>query len=346
MTSIRTRDSYPRRGPAVVSLACAGTVAFSAAIAACGSFDGTPAGETGPDDSSVYAAEAGDGSDATTDALVEDGRADGGADADAATDAPPPCLDDAPFKTVTALTDLGDVTSVRLTKDGATAFTSFIAAADNEDVDEGPFPKGALLYNHSVDTLQNDTHPAPVDDPLVLFYEHGLPGEGALVRATRAQVGQKFVNVLPVAFSGLPSGQTREPHALANGSVLYFTFQPGAATTRDIYRAELNGGVWAPGRVNGVSTGGNEGHPVVTADELTIFFSHADIDGQADVWMATRASTAVPFPAGLPVAGLDSTIAGGQPSDDRPTWLSADRCTLFMTSNRSGAYRAYAAKRR
>jgi hypothetical protein len=70
------------------------------------------------------------------------------------------------------------------------------------------------------------------------------------------------------------------------------------------------------------------------------------LDGPADIYMAIRDDVGAAFSNGLPVVELSGATDAGAPSDERPTWLSPDRCTLFFTSNRSGVYRAYSATRR
>ncbi len=321
-----------RRGVAAIA------VSVTLALAACSSFDAAstvPPTEAGnsKDDSG---AESGTSEDATIDRTTDSAT-------ESSADAPAACTDDDSFADVTEVTDQGDVTSVRLAADGVTAFSSFFVTAADEDIDEGPFPKAAALYSHAVVSPEADTHPAPVDDDKLLFYEHGATGARAVARATRAQAGQKFTSVT-LDVLGLGSVQSREPYAIGDGTVLYFTRDTGTSASRDIYRASASGATWTIATV-GLSSSANEGHPVVSKDELTIFFSRADLDGPADIWMATRTSTAVPFSAGLQTSGLAGVVDGGSPSDDRPTWLSADRCTLLFVSNRSGAYRAYRATR-
>jgi hypothetical protein len=116
--------------------------------------------------------------------------------------------------------------------------------------------------------------------------------------------------------------------------------------SRDVYRAVANGPSWTITQVDGLSPSLNEGHPVVSEDERTIFFSRAAAGGPATIWTATRADKSAAFSGVLPVSELHGNVDSGAESDDRPTWLSPDRCTLFFTSNRSGVYRAYSATRR
>lgn len=287
-----------------------------------------------------------DGTSTTDSSAGRDGSLE--ADADAGVDASPlsPCNDLADFDDVTELQDLGSVTSVRLSTNEKTAFVSFLAAPGNDDIDEGDFPKGSLLYAHVVDTANADTHPSPVTDPNRLIFESGATGARAIVQATRAQLGQAFGTPTPLFPADGGGAQTREPYVLGNGSVVYFTMEPGDVGGRDVYRASLDGGTWTRQIVAGVSQSLQDGHPVVTNDELAIFFSRGDLPTKPTaIWMATRADKNAAFVDAVPIAKLAGQDAG-MPTDDRPTWVSADRCTLFFVSNRSGAYRAYRATRR
>lgn len=334
-----------------VAVATASLALSTALCVACGRFDASSSDAPVPLDAADDSARTSDSAgDAGIDPLPDAARAEGGdgASNDGATSG---CNDMQPFGSPVELADLGDVTSVRLEPSampGAPpdrAFVSFFASVGDEDIDEGPYPKAASLYAHAVMSAEGDTHPAPVTSDLRLVYEHGAVGARQIVLATRAQSGQKFTGsmTLPLA---VDSAQTREPWALGDGSVVYFTMEPGMNGGRDVYRGELTGSAWNVAIVDGVSTAANEGHPVVSDDELTIFFSHATAStGPGHVWMATRASKSASFSGAAAAAGLEGLTGGGGESDDRPTWLSADRCTLLFVSNRSGAYRAYAASR-
>jgi hypothetical protein len=319
-----------RRGVVVLAL-------VASWCGACGSFDGAPRDAGAPSDA------AGDEGRSEL-----DGASDGGSDApadhslDTDADALAPCTTEMSFGAVVELVDLGEATSARLTRDGTTAFVSAETAGNQDDVYEGPFPKGGALYAHVVDSPDLEMHPAPVaGDPKRLFYEHGTAGGAEVVEATRSQVGQKFGAPTAVPIARDAGIGTREPYALGDGSILYFTMQPGAAGGRDVFRAARDGGApWSVALVAGLSAG-LAGHPVPSDDELVLYFSRGPAGLPADVWYATRADKNAPFSGALPVEGINDGTA-----DDRPTWLSADQCTLLFTSNRSGAYRVYRASRR
>jgi hypothetical protein len=83
------------------------------------------------------------------------------------------------------------------------------------------------------------------------------------------------------------------------------------------------------------------GNPVVSSDELTIYFSapsdHASVP---DIWTASRPAFDRPFDAPRAIAELD-TISG-----ERPAWISEDSCRLYFVTNRTGTgYRVWIASR-
>jgi len=86
-----------------------------------------------------------------------------------------------------------------------------------------------------------------------------------------------------------------------------------------------------------VNTSADEIGPSISADSLSLFFSDGPVHrpggkGKADIWMATRATTADPW--GEPV-NLGSVNG---PSNDSDPSISADGLVLLFGSDRSGGY--------
>jgi len=295
---------------------------------------------TGVPDPSV----AGDGgaeAEASSDAGALDGPGgDGGLEAEASA----PCTDHMAFVAIEALPELGMASSLRLAAGGSVAFVAAHGLGDLEgdQIYEGPFPKGGASYTTAIASPWDDSHPAPTSDRTSLYFEHdaGIFGRQVAIVSRSAGTGPFSVPlILDLADGGR---QTREPYIVRDGAALYFTMDPGQAGGRDIYRAEKSGGSgWAITLVGGaVSTSSPESHPVVSEDELTIFFSRGP--GASEIWTATRASKSAPFDVADPVGALNVGTA-----DDRPSWLSPDRCTLYFTSDRDGGvYGVFRARRR
>jgi hypothetical protein len=123
---------------------------------------------------------------------------------------------------------------------------------------------------------------------------------------------------------------SNEPYILGDGATLYFSASlDGSVDSSNLYRAI--GGPPAFGgtaTIVDVDTFANEFAPVVTDDELEIFyatdFAMPGGDGfNLDIYTATRASTADQFGPATPLAALSGATI------DWPVWISPDNCTLY-----------------
>jgi hypothetical protein len=133
-------------------------------------------------------------------------------------------------------------------------------------------------------------------------------------------------------------GVAAEDHPyLANERVIYFTQNPSGAYA--ILRAERSDAFkpfGAPEAVKGLEAYYYAVKPVVTLDELTIYFgaaSQSDGLNGTRIRRASRASVLDRFGASVEVTELRgaNVLSGG----DRPVWLSPDRCTLYFVSDRT-----------
>jgi hypothetical protein len=81
-------------------------------------------------------------------------------------------------------------------------------------------------------------------------------------------------------------------------------------------------------------------HPIVTSDELTLYLATSTPnDPVLHIETATRATVDEPFGALTPVHELDST------EGESPTWISPDRCRLYITRKVGGQWDLYVASR-
>lgn len=81
-------------------------------------------------------------------------------------------------------------------------------------------------------------------------------------------------------------------------------------------------------------------NPVVTSDELTIFVStRSAADPVQHIAFATRATTSDPFGPLTQLHELDSA------EGEYPSWISVDRCRLYMTRKVGGQWDLYVASR-
>jgi hypothetical protein len=149
-----------------------------------------------------------------------------------------------------------------------------------------------------------------------------------------APVFSPELDVIGDAGAGFYSGQ---PHLTADGTTVYFA--SSIKGTWDIFRSTRTGTTWTtPVTVDELNTTtALEWAPTVTADGLTVYFG-SDRGGTGHViWVATRASVAVPFGTAHKVAELDK----GQ--DEWPSWISPDNCRLYFTQkvDVGGGFQAY-----
>ena len=127
----------------------------------------------------------------------------------------------------------------------------------------------------------------------------------------------------------LPAGQpyANEPYMLADGRTLYFA--AGTASSWRLYKTvgdAPNFGAGSPIAMD-VTTTGYDLAPIVTDDELELFFSsnRADTSNSRalDIYTATRATPSEPFGNIRPLTSV-STVG-----IDWPAWISQTGCELY-----------------
>lgn len=141
-----------------------------------------------------------------------------------------------------------------------------------------------------------------------------------------------MIEALPVASS--PSADDRQPFVVQ--SRIYFS----SDRRGDFGIFEASFGSIAT-RIAELDTPGAEGHPVLTADGLVIFFSSDRPGGRGgkDVWVAVRPTLSSPFGTATNVSDVNAD------GDDAPSFLSVDRCRLYFTRTIGGLPYLYVAER-
>lgn len=126
------------------------------------------------------------------------------------------------------------------------------------------------------------------------------------------------------------------PYLDPQGRAIYFMSAGRAAIDGagdlDLYESILNpatGSAQAPTSLGpNVNTPAAENAPVVSADQLTLYFARADVNGVNDVWMSRRPTSAGAF-------GTSTIVSAVQTEhDELPSYLSDDECRLYFVSNR------------
>jgi len=135
------------------------------------------------------------------------------------------------------------------------------------------------------------------------------------------------------------TGNEEGPRWAVDSKTLYF--DSTRSGNRDIYRAPVVGATFgAPTAVTELNSPALDAVPVVSADELTIYFlSTRAPSTDGDIFVATRATTAAPFANIQKLANVNSAAL------DAPGGISADGCTLYMSSSRAGKSDLYIAQR-
>jgi hypothetical protein len=163
--------------------------------------------------------------------------------------------------------------------------------------------------------------------------------------AATAPLGEIFVTTRASKAAPFPPGtavaqlnsaqEDLDPHVTPDGSALYFDSARGG-TALHMYVAvrRADGSFDAPQPLATLNTGAIDGHPVLTADGLTIYWSSTRADGGAqgvtDIWTATRGSTAGVFGTPTRVPQLSSTSA------ESVSWVAPDHCAVYLQSDRAG----------
>lgn len=278
---------------------------------------------------------------------ANDPKVDGGTEPDAATDAPadaappkPRCDPKKPFDAPRQLDnvsskvrDQGAVLADELTlylgsdRDGTSGI--FVATrASATDKFGAPTPLKMLNASGSV------SGPTLTADGLTLYYSKLDNSQGEIYVTARAKKTDEFPAGAPVA--GINSTvDDLDPHILRDGSALYFDSVRNKTSLHLWMATRGNSGAFnAPQELTALNTDKVDGHPIVSADGLAIYWSSTRSDTgnktDTDVWMATRPTTTASFVTPTRVAELSST------SNESPSWLSADGCEIYLQSDRAG----------
>jgi Tol biopolymer transport system component len=160
------------------------------------------------------------------------------------------------------------------------------------------------------------------------IYADTHDGDYDISVSTRDTVDDSFGAFVEVPALNIGSVNDGDPYALPDGTVYFATDATGDG---DIYRAEWDGADFETAVVvtgTDLGPGDLEASPVITPDELHLYFQSARAGSNSDgydIWYATRDSVVEGFGEPVNIAALNSTDI------DVPHWISADNCVLYFT---------------
>jgi hypothetical protein len=277
-------------------------------------------------------------------------------------EAGPPCDPSEPFGAALPVPGLEDgganaVAGVRLTPD---LLTAYFAADGRPDSLGGydlyvatrarttdPLEDIAPVVGARINSYRNEMDPSVSGNGLSLAFatsELDLMAT-ALWYSARALPSVPFSGVDHALGPGDAGGYYYDtnPYLRENGQVLYFSSNRDPGDGDDIFLARWNGSQFGPPEpVNGINTYYSEVYPVVTPDDLQIYFASDRMAGagQFAMYLATRGSATQPFT----VLRAISELYSGK--SDFPSFVSRDGCSLYFTSLRNGNPAAYFATKR
>lgn len=311
--------------------------------AACSSFTSGSQGSSSSTSSSSSSSSSGslpDGGGGNVDDAGGDAEADGGGSSGLSG-----CRSQ-PFKEITELPLPSgiSVTSFRM----AGQRNAYVATPDPESklrtypVNVRGEPQGeAMLMNiPQAPAIQN--HPFAAEGETVLYFQGRANGTTRIWRSTRATAAAPWGDA--ETFSIVGSDDLLEPYYA--GNTLYFGLRSGSDPEK-IARVSRVGQTWGTNpikidEING-NPGDENGFPVVSEDELEIFFM-SKRTGFGDLYHAFRRKKTEPFSNVEAVKELNG-IGGANNDEERPAFLSLDSCTLFLTISKVSGFSVYRAVR-
>lgn len=147
----------------------------------------------------------------------------------------------------------------------------------------------------------------------------------------------------PELVTALSSSKADRPRTTSDPALLLISARrAGGAGDLDLYSSRRGPAGWStPAQLPRINTSTVESDPWLDASETVLYFT-TDRPGGAgglDIWRATRASKGAPFTAPTPVSAINSD------ADEADSWLSPDRTEIYFSSNRSGSWDIYRARR-
>lgn len=291
-------------------------------------------------------------------AKADEGDAEGGADAsDSGFDVRPEvvvpaCDPAAPFHRPTLVQGLEKeaVFSARFTQGETVAYLSALERVDGSiepdlhtstrDGPGGAF--GALFQLQVSQPGVSEYWPTVTADERFMFFESDRSetstDAGYVPERSRIWFSTKTLSFQPATLQGVFATARNfiegAPYLDPQGRAIYFMSAGRDADgggDLDLYESLLQktGAAGLPTSLGPtINTDRAENAPVVSADQLTLYFARSDASSVFDIWTASRSSPSAAF-------GLASIIPALQTQyEELPSYVSDDHCRLYFVSNR------------
>jgi Tol biopolymer transport system component len=266
----------------------------------------------------------------------------GGGDSGADVDAGPPCNLQAPFGSPVLTTNVNSTDNDEYARLSGDLLTMYLSSDRNISGSIGfdlyqssrtaigqPWTTPVRINQAGggyVGGAGDQLAPTVTADGTSLYYASDETSSFKIYVATRANAQADFG--APGVWSVSTSTNDRDPYVLPAGDVVYFSSDRSGS--QRIFRV-VNTTSWGtPEEQMNYGTGNIA--PVVTPDELTIFFmGRPGTTGSFDIYAASRAQKSDAFGAPTRVDAVSDSSAL-----DAPTYITPDGCTLYFSSNRPG----------
>jgi len=201
-----------------------------------------------------------------------------------------------------------------------------------------PFSIAPLTVVNSVGGV--DADPTVSADGSFLVFDSGRGDVGGFDLYESQRVNGSYQPPVLLAALSTVSGEGEANYSNAEGALYFESDRSGAS---HLYRAMRTGPATydAPQLVTELSSTNEEFDPAPSADGLTMYFrsSRPGGPGGTDIFVATRASITDPWGNITLVPNVNDVTIDG------PSFLSADQCRLYFTSDRTGNPKIYVASR-
>jgi hypothetical protein len=197
-------------------------------------------------------------------------------------------------------------------------------------------PFGGILPVSGVNTEREEREPRMTADGRSMFAISTIAENTGyhIMLTTRANTAVVFEGLQPLANVNSLSYNDNDPYILPTGNTLYFSSDRQGSGPFGLYRSSRTNSAFAAPKLISVAelASSTQQSPVVTLDELTLFFASNGSNGAGvyDIYEATRSSLADEFSAPFALTGVNTADI------DLPTWISPDGCNLYITRFEAG----------